>query len=288
MPVKCIWQAGCLLGESPVWDAERNQLWFVDIKARRIHGWNDHGGRQSYDVSGEIGSLVLRQNGGVLAAIDQSLLQIDFAPFSEQRVEIDFAEPPRNRFNDGKCDAAGRYWVASMDNDCRRPSGRIWRITPDYAAKCMAEGHVVGNGFGWSPDNQWMYFTDSENRRIMIYPFEVEDGGLGRPEVFAEVPVDAGLPDGLAVDAEGHVWSAHWDGWRITRYRPNGDIDGVVPMPVPRPTSLAFGGEDLSRLFVTSASMGLSDVELRDAPLSGGLFEVMPTACGLPAHRFSG
>jgi len=284
-----VWATGALLGESPVWDEERQRLLFVDIKRPAIHAWGLDGACHSYPMRSEIGCIVLRQSGGLVAALRSGLAFVTLEPeFTVEMFSAIDTDLPGNRPNDGKCDPAGRLWLASMDNAEQEASGRIWRITPDRQAACMGQGFVVGNGIGWSRDGSVMYFTDSANRTIFSYLFDMATGGLGERRCFATVPPDAGYPDGLTVDAEGYVWSAHWDGGRITRYRPDGRVDRVVPMPVPRPSSLTFGGEKYDRLYVTSASFGLSADALAKAPLSGGLFALDVGVKGLPEPRFAG
>lgn len=284
-----MWAAGALLGESPVWDDALQRLLFVDIKRPAIHSWRLDGSHHTYPMPSEIGCIALRHSGGLVAALRDGLLFISLEPTLSLEIfsTID-TDLPGNRPNDGKCDPAGRFWIASMDNAEQMASGRIWRVGVNRVATCMAQGFVVGNGIGWSPDGARMYFTDSVNRTIFAYPFDMETGELGKRVRFATVPADAGYPDGLTVDAEGFVWSAHWDGWRITRYHPDGHIDRVVPMPVPRPTSLCFGGANFDRLYITSASIGLNLTTLARAPLSGGLFELKVGVRGYAAPRFAG
>ncbi len=284
-----MWALGASLGESPVWHAQSQRLFFVDIKRPAIHVWGLDGATASYPMPSEIGCIVLRQRGGLVAALRAGLALVNLEPTLalEFFSNID-QDLPNNRPNDGKCDRAGRFWLASMDTAEQTPSGRIWRIAADHQTTCMAQGHVIGNGLAWSPDGTLMYFTDSVQRQIFAYPFDMASGCLGERRCFASVPADAGYPDGLTVDAEGYVWSAHWDGWRITRYDPEGHIDRVVPMPVPRPTSLAFGGANFDRLYVTSASIGLDAVTREKAPLSGGLFELDVGVAGLAEPGFAG
>jgi sugar lactone lactonase YvrE len=286
---RCLWQAETLLGEGPLWWAERETLLFVDIKRPAILSWSTNGVTASYPMPMEIGCITLRRHSGLAAMLRDGLAFVDLSPLAISLVLEIERELPDNRFNDGKCDPQGRLWSASMDDRVKDPTGAIWRISGDLSASRMEEsGHIVGNGFGWSPDGATMYFTDSEARVIFAYAFDGATGALGARRVFATVPADAGYPDGLTVDEEGGVWSAHWDGGRITRYRPDGSIDRVILMPVPRPTSLAFGGDGLGRLFVTSASIGLSADALAEAPLSGALFEVDAGVRGRPEARFTG
>jgi sugar lactone lactonase YvrE len=268
-------------------------LYFVDIKGRELLRWNENRVEGSVGermpLVQETGAVALCHAGGLIAARRDGFARITLAPLQETPYampQTDPAEPVGNRFNDGKCDAAGRFWAASMDDACRQPSGAIWSLAPDGRIRRHLDGFIVGNGFGWSRDNCRMYFTDSENRRIMTYDFDLHSGEIGPGHCFAEVAPADGYPDGLTVDAEDHVWSAHWDGGRITRYRPDGSIERVVSMPVPRPTSLTFGGPGYRTLFITSARTGLTPEQLDAAPLSGALFALDTDCAGLPPARF--
>ena len=152
----------------------------------------------------------------------------------------------------------------------------------------MLSGVIVSNGLGWSPDGKIMYFTDSGTGTIYKFDFDMETGTLDHMRAFAVVDQTDGIPDGLAVDAEGFVWSACWDGWQIKRYDPDGKVIQCLNLPVPRVTSLAFGGETLDMLFITTARLGLSESELREAPLSGGLFVAQVDVCGMAANVYQG
>jgi sugar lactone lactonase YvrE len=173
-----------------------------------------------------------------------------------------------------------------MHDRMRSPSGALHRIDPDRTWHRVVDGITVPNSLAWSPDGRRMYFADTPSRVILVYDFD-PDAGLPRaPRVFARVPEGAGYPDGATVDAEGCLWSAHWDGWRVTRYAPDGRVDRVVELPVQRPTSCAFGGEALDVLYVTSASTRLRPDELARGPDAGGLFAVEACVRGLPEPRF--
>jgi sugar lactone lactonase YvrE len=192
---------------------------------------------------------------------------------------------PGNRTNDGKCDAIGRVWIGTMDAAERAFTGALYRIDQDGSPTLMLDDIGVSNGLDWSPDGTSLYYTDSMRRLIWRFPFDMQSGTLGSREVFANVPQDQGCPDGLTVDAEGFVWSAHWDGWRVTRYDPRGSVERVLRLPVPRVTSLCFGGPDLDTLYMTSARIGLTSEQLLEAPLSGALFSYRPGVSGRPANH---
>lgn len=189
-----------------------------------------------------------------------------------------------NRTNDGKCDALGRLWIGTMDAAERGISGSLYRIDTDASVHRVLTDIGVANGLDWSPDGQTFYFTDSMRGIIWHFDFDLAAGTLANRRVFARVePVD-GAPDGLTIDADGFVWSAHWDGARITRYSPDGDVDRIVICPVPRVTSLCFGGADLDQLFVTSARHGLTAMQVETAQRSGDVFVYRPGIRGKASH----
>jgi sugar lactone lactonase YvrE len=152
----------------------------------------------------------------------------------------------------------------------------------------VRQGVHLSNGLDWSPDDRLMYYTDSPRRLIWVYDYDPDRGAVANERVFARIPRDAGVPDGLCVDAKGFVWSAHWGGWRITRYAPDGRIDRVLEMPVPQPSSCTFGGPDLATLYVTSAAIGMTEADFAKAPQGGGLFAVEVGVRGQPVSRFAG
>jgi sugar lactone lactonase YvrE len=286
--IRCVWQAAALLGEGPLWCSDEDCILWVDIKRPSINRFWLDGRRDVVLLQEEIGCLVRRRAGGLVAALRSGFAFVDLSPLTIRPICDPEPMLPGNRFNDGKCDPTGRFWAATMDDSVHQPTGSIWRLSADLTISRMAQGFIVGNGFGWSPDHRVMYFSDSENRQILTYDFDADAGSIRHRRVFVEIPPDAGFPDGLTVDAAGHIWSCHWDGWRVTRYRPDGSIERVLPMPVPRPTSLVFGGTRLDRLYVTSASIGLSPEQRLAAPLSGGLFEIDVGIRGLPEFTFDG
>lgn len=287
-PASCLWAVGARLGEGPLWWAERQTLLFVDIKAPEILWRRMDGTTGRLAMPSEVGAIVLRHSGGLVAALRSGLAFVDLDSGAIQTFASPERDLPENRFNDGKCDPKGRFWVTSMHDPIQKPSGAIWRVGADLLPVRMDQGFIVGNGFGWNLAGDRMYFTDSEERVIYRYAYDPDQGRIEGREVFARIAPDHGYPDGLCVDAEDHVWSAHWDGWRVTRYRPDGSVERVVPMPVPRPTSVAFGGPDMTHLFITSARDGLTEEQLRAAPLSGGLFCLKTEISGLPVSSFRG
>ena len=174
-----------------------------------------------------------------------------------------------------------------MAKDWSSPIGGLYCVEPSQKITQMDGEIILSNGLGWSPDDRTMYFTDFGRRVIYAYDFDADTGAVSKRRPFIEIPQDAGFPDGMTIDAEGCLWVAHWDGWRVTRYGPDGKPRQTIRMPVKRPTSCTFGGPDLSILYVTSARMGLTEAELAAAPLSGSVFAIRTDTVGLAEPKFS-
>ena len=285
----CVFPTTCFLGEGPVWSGSENRLHWVDILAPAIVSGDPATGKFTSKPMPElVGAVVPRRRGGLVAAMQTGFKAVDPDTGAVTLIAHPEADKPGNRFNDGKCDRRGRFWAATMAINTLPGEGSIYRLDADRRVTRMDTGFHVSNGLGWSPDSTRFYFTDSGPRRIYAYDFDLDSGALANRRIFVQVPDHVGIPDGLAVDAEGFVWSAHWDGWCVTRYDPDGKVDRVINLPVPRPTSCAFGGPDLTTLFITSARIRLSAQQLAEAPLSGSVFALQSGIRGLPETPYAG
>jgi sugar lactone lactonase YvrE len=187
--------------------------------------------------------------------------------------------------NDGKVDPGGRFWAGSMHTEERRNAGSLYRLEPDGQVTVMIEHVTISNGLAWSPDRQTFYFIDSATREVAAYEHDPSDGSLGARRVAVRIADGAGTPDGMAIDTEGLLWVALWDGWAVHRYAPDGELVDIVEVPVARPTCPVFGGPDLRQLFVTSARLG-ADKD-RAQPLAGSVFVTEVETAGTPCNRVS-
>jgi len=285
--VECVLPWGAHLAEGPVWSPREKRLYWVDILAPSINRF-DPATRSNEEVALPrlVSAVVGRRDGGLVALTQSGLESFDFdsgtlAPLVDPEAEIS-----DNRFNDGKCDRQGRLWAGTMRLDASRTSGSLYAIRPDLTWERHDSGLTVANGLDWSPDGRTFYFADSAPGRIYAYDFDETAGTLKRRRIFAEIDAGSGRPDGVAVDSEGFVWCAIWDGWCLHRYAPDGRLVREVKLPIPRPTSIAFGGDDLTTLFITSARVRLPSRILAEAPFSGGLFTLPVDVPGLPAAEF--
>lgn len=277
------------LGEAPLWHPCDGRLYWLDLTGIRLHRLEADGTLTTRFPArpGPLGAIVAGPAAGelVLTAPD-GLWLYDWA--ADSLTPLCHPEAGRTAigYNDAKVDRAGRLWIGTSDLAEQDPRGALW-CWQSGAAPVLAEaGLTVVNGPAFSPDGRTLYLSDSVGRRILA--FDVAPGApvLTNRRVFASMAVDEGYPDGLTVDADGFLWMAHWDGWRVTRFSPSGERALVLPLPVPRVTSLAFGGPGLATLFVTTARVDLPAVVLAAAPLSGGLFALEPGVGGLPERPF--
>ncbi|HEU4453090.1 MAG TPA: SMP-30/gluconolactonase/LRE family protein [Longimicrobium sp.] len=282
--VERVLRARARLGEGPVWDAATGTLPWVDILDHRVHRFHPASGRdEAWDVGEVAGCVWPARDGRLLVALRRRVALLDPATGEMETVaEIDLGRG--DRLNDGACDARGRFWIGSISTE--EGGAALWRVDADGSARRMEEGLTVSNGVGWSPDGGTMYLTDSPAQVIHAYDFDADAGTLSRRRTFVDVTGEDGFPDGLAIDAEGGVWSARFAGGCVVRYAPDGRETHRVAIPAPKSTSCAFGGAELRDLYVTTASVGLSEEEIQAAFDSGDLFRFRADIPGLPVTPF--
>ncbi len=274
-----------LLGEGPVWCGREEALYWVDIRAPAVRRLKDDA-VTSWAMPEQVGSLALRESGGILVALKSALSVFD--PATGGIAKIADAPPGHHaglRFNDGKCDRQGRFWVGTMRAGDEKASGFLYRLDGGGCTKVL-DGIEIPNSLCWSPDGRTMYFSDSPKRVIWAFPYDPASGAIGERRVFASLPAPM-VADGGTVDAEGYLWSANYGGWRVTRFAPDGSVDRVVPVPASNITSCAFGGPDLGTLFIVSAYQGLRDEARAKQPAAGGLFAIDVGVKGLPEARYA-
>ena len=278
------------IGESPVWSDAERALYWVDVEGKSIQRWREHDhSLQSWDVGEAIGCIGLRAKGGLVGARLTGFFFFDTTSGKLTPIADPEADVPDNRFNDGKVDRRGRFWAGTRNfRNTEIASGALYRLDADLSVHRMQEGLRCPNGMAWSPDDRLMYLCDTWTRKIYIYDFDADTGVLSNRRLFAELPEVEGFPDGLTVDAEGFLWNAHYNGWRITRYAPDGRVDRVIRMPVQNVTSLTFGGTGLDTLYVTSSHLRLSDEERNRQPVAGHVFACEPGVHGIAASCFAG
>jgi sugar lactone lactonase YvrE len=275
------------LGECPLWDPERSELDWIDVYNQRVHQFDPATGRDRwFDIGDTVTAIVLAGSDRLLVALRDRLA---FLHLEDGEVEplCTIAFPHADtRLNDGKCDPQGRLWVGSMSK--AHGAAALYRYDPDGSLHVMESGLTTSNGVGWSPDGTTFYLTDSPVRRIYAYRFDGATGSISDRRVFVQLEEEGVVPDGLTVDREGHIWSALWNGWCVVHFDADGREIERLRVPVACPTSVTFGGPALSDLYVTSASVGLSQDEIQRELSAGDLFRASVASQGMPARAFGG
>jgi len=283
----CIVNTRDSLGESPLWDPVTERLFWVDINRCLIHQLDPRTGEiTDWPCKTEPGCLGRADNGRLVAGLRDGFYF--FSPATGKFEGITDPEPgkPENRVNDGKVDRAGRFWAGTMrDPNPDEPCGALYKLE-GQTARQMLDGIRIPNSLCWSPDNQTLYFSDTRARVIWGFDFNLASGELTNRRLFVDLQGQLGRPDGATVDTEGYLWSAEYGGGRVVRYTPDGTVDKVVNLPVANVTCPTFGGTDYKTLFITTASQRLTENELAEQPLAGGLFSLKVTVAGLPEPVF--
>lgn len=279
-----------VLGESPLWCARRQRLYWVDIRAPALYSCAaDGAGLESHAMPELIGSFAFRANDDAfVVALKSGLYDYDASAGTFDAIARPDASLPQHRFNEGKCDPRGRFWAGTMNDAVREPTGSLFRLDAQREVTRMLTGITVPNSLAWSPDGRVMYFADTETRTIGAFDFDPGDGTIGGRRLFADLRDGAGRPDGSTVDADGCLWNAEVVTGRVVRYAPEGRELAAWQLPVSRVTSLAFGGGDLRTLYITSSSYKLSAEERAAQPLAGALFAMRAPVAGLAAAVYAG
>ena len=284
--LNCIWRGHSICGEGPLWIPEEQALYWVDIdgcKAQRFQ--LENGEVKSWDFPEKTGWILPREGrSDFIAGCKSGIYSVDFESGVQEKMLDPESEIPENRFNDAKVDAEGRIWTGSTDDLEVNPTGWLYRIDADWSFSKWDGPYKVPNGPAITNDGGTLYHVDSLGRRI--YAFDKnDDGSLSNRRLFVELESSDGYPDGLTVDDENAIWLAHWGGSRITRFLPDGTIDGILEIPVPQVTSCTFGGPDRNLLFITTASR---DLDLKKFPLAGGVFCTKTSVTGRASPRLKG
>jgi sugar lactone lactonase YvrE len=280
--------------ECPVWDDQTQALWWVDIYNGLVNrfSWSERSVSFN-EVGAPVTCLAPRANGGLVTAKQGGI----WAAYEDENGHLALEQEPipgtatpvaGTRFNDGRCDLRGRFWIGTILNGAPDGSGGLYVLQPPDPLRNVLSGANVSNGLDWNRDGTILYYADSATRRVDAIECDPDTGTLGERRPLAWIEPDAGAPDGLTVDSEDNIWVALSGGWQVRCYRPGGELTRVIQLPVARVTSCTFGGPSLTDLFITSARRRLSDAELAAQPLAGSVFRINLDVAGRPAARFAG
>ena len=277
------------LGEGALWHPTENKLYWVNIEGRMLHIYNPvTKENQSLLVKERVGTVVPVESGGVLVALQNGIHFIN-----TQTGALQFIANPLTgtniRFNDGKCDPSGRFWVGSMHLQFTEGVASLYRMNTDKTVHKMLDDVTVSNGIAWTKDKKTMYYVDSYLRRIDAFDYDDADGAITNRRIVVTIPEGGGSPDGIALDEEGNIWAALWGANAVGRFDPRtGKLLQKIEVPAPNVSSCAFGGKNLDTLYITTARGELSKAQVEAYRLRGGLFSAERGAKGMPAEVFRG
>jgi sugar lactone lactonase YvrE len=271
------------LGEGSIWDQRKQVLYWVDIEDGLLFEYNPVLNTTiSHKAGKKIGTVVPETDNSVILALEDGIYRMFL-----QNDSLEFISRPSSllvnqRFNDGKCDPAGRLWVGTMGP---YKTGFLYCLNNEGEIKEVLDSITISNGITWSPDSSKMYYVDTRNSKLRQFTFNVNDGSIKDEKVIIEVPDSLGSPDGMTIDSDGKLWIAHWGGYCVYQVDPStGEILQKIEVPARNITSCAFGGRNLDVLYITTASIGMSGEESKSLPDAGKLFMVRPGAKGIPAN----
>lgn len=277
-------------GESPIWDPAAGSLSWTDTESPRFLTLEPDGGRPvEVKTDWLIQAIGRRTAGGWVAVVRDGFAVWDPASARSRFLGNPVEGKAHLAMNDGAVGPDGRFYAGSLNVQVLESSeGALWRLGQDGAYECIQDGLVLPNGISFSPDGRTMYVTEMWARRITAFDFDPRAGTVSRRRVLVTVPEEEGYPDGLVVDSEGFLWSGHWQGFRVTRYDPDGKKERHVAVPVPTATCMAFGGADLDRLYITTGKKGLSPEQLKQYPEAGDLYLARPGIRGRVEPKYLG
>ena len=280
--------AKAMLGEGAWWDTEKKHLIWLNILGHELHFYDS---RKKMDrcvtYPKPATAVVPRKKGGYIAAFSDGIYLLDEDGGMGEMIVNPEHGKSGNRFNDGKCDPAGRFWIGSMNAQGGAGAGALYRIDKNFGYQEMLGGCDISNGIVWNSAAERMYYTDTLSGEILAFDYSQKDGSISNRTVAYKLDADEGSPDGMTIDSEDMVWAAVWGGGKVIRIDPEKHEKLLeIYLPVPHVSSVAFGGASMTQLFITSARLGLSDAQIEEYTLSGGLFAVETGIRGTKLHRF--
>ncbi|ESQ86989.1 gluconolaconase [Asticcacaulis sp. AC460] len=279
-------QPGALLGEGPLWSRRDQCIYWVDILSHKLNAYFLDGREKTWSFDCPICWVIEREKGGFIAGLMTGFAELSLDPFIVRHIANPYPDEPENRLNDAKADDRGRIWAGSMHKPITRTTGNWHRLNTDKTVSHVDGPYTIPNGPAFTADHRQVFHTDTDLRQIFLFDID-DDGEPINKRPWLQFPEDWGYPDGMTVDAQNGLWVAHWGAGRITRFKMDATEDFHIDLPAKQITSMTFAGNDLNRMFVTSAA-----IDLPDDREAGTLFEIpsdlLRGHTGLEPQKFKG
>ena len=290
MRAELILDAKATLGEGAIWNQKEKMLYWIDIEKGILHEFNPVSAEDKlFNLDKRIGTVVPSEKGGLLVALEDGIYHYNIITDSISFIVNPDENSSEIRFNDGKCDPAGRLWAGTMSLTGKRGAGALYCLNNNGDIEKKIDSVSISNGIAWSPDNKNMYYIDTPTGKVKEYSYDKTTGKISFTRDAVIIPPGMGYPDGMTIDSKGNLWIALWSGSAVGCWDPNsGELINKIDVPVLNVTSCAFGGENLETLFITTASQGIPQDELEKYPYRGGLFKANPGVKGVPAYFYKG
>ncbi len=291
MQIELVLNSKCIIGEGPSWDERTNTIYYIDLLGNSIYSFDGQKVEHMY-LDENLGAAVVRESGGMMAVTLTGYHFVDFPNGESRQIFDPEAQRENSRFNDGKCDAKGRFWAGTMSRALDSgygealPESALWCMDTDGKVSLKLDKVIQGNGMGWTMDNKKMYFIDSQTYTVQEFDFDLEKGAISNGRIAVRVPKEMGLPDGMTVDSEGMIWVALWGGGAVSRWNPaTGELLQKIDIPAKNVTACTFGGPNMDELYVTTAKL---DTDEQKYPYAGGLFKIKMDITGILSYRYKG
>lgn len=290
IPQKVIlaFKANALLGEGAFWNYKTQELYWVDIEGRKLHRFEPSTkSNKTINLPSRIGTVVPYTASTAIVALEEGIYQVDLETHKLKVVSDIEKEMTFNRFNDGKCDPGGNLWVGSMHLEESEPLASVYKITEDGSATKMIDSVTISNGIVWNKDASTMFYIDTPSGNIQAYDYDVGTATISNERTAVRVSPKDGFPDGMAIDEEDMLWVGLWNGNAVARYNPQtGEMISKIEVPAHNVTACAFGGALLDKLYITTATVGMTDKEKEKYPDAGSVFVVRPGVKGVKSTFF--
>lgn len=286
--LQLILDAKAILGEGAIWYYEQNQLIWIDIENCFLHIYHPSSKTEKhFPLHSRIGTIVPEKKNLLILALQDGIYRFNITNKKCNLITKPLYSISTMRFNDGKCDPAGRFWVGSMAIKQTPNAASLYVLTKEKIISKVLDSITISNGICWSSDKTKMYYIDSPTRKVKEYNYSNETGIIKYNRIAVSIPDTLGFPDGMTIDSDDNLWIAHWDGYSVCKWNPKtGELLKRIIIPCPHITSCAFGGNDLKTLYITTARIGLKPEELKKYPFSGGVFSIKPGETGVKCNYF--